>query len=173
MIGQLRDLTLNRDGTQNITVTVKADFRQEFDKLNGQELSIEIKKYRRRRSLDANAFCWALCADIGKAMTPPLPKEDVYRKAIRDVGEYVPLPIREDAIEAFAEKWSHNGVGWFAETIGNSKLPGYKLVFAYYGSSTYDTKQMSILIDHLVDDAEQIGITIPLGRAEIERLKGD
>lgn len=171
MIGQLRDLTLNRDGTQNITVTVRADFRQDFDRLNGQELSIEIKKNRKKRSLDANAFCWALCAEIGRALTPPLPKEDVYRRAIRDVGDYVPLPIREDAVEAFAEKWSHNGTGWFAEVIDKSKLPGYMLVFAYYGSSTYDTRQMSTLIDHLVDDAQQMGLTIPLGKTEMERLK--
>ena len=173
MIGQLRDLTLNRDGTQNITVTVRADFREEFDRLKDQELNVEIKRYRRKRSLDANAMCWALCSDIGRAMSPPLPKEEVYRRAIRDVGEYVPLPIREDAVETFTERWAHNGTGWFTDIIGSSKLEGYKLVFAYYGSSTYDTKQMSVLLDHLVDDAQQIGITIPLGKAELERLKGE
>ena len=57
--------------------------------------------------------------------------------------------------------------------IDDSKIPGYKLVFAYYGSSVYDTEEMSTLIDYLVDDAEQMGIPIPLGKEEMERLKAD
>lgn len=171
MIGTLRDLTINRDGTQNVTVTVQGDFRAAFDSLSGKPLDVEIKPHREKRSRDANAFCWALCTDIGNAMRPPLPKEAVYRKAIRDVGEYEPLPIRADAVDTFLERWATKGTGWFAEIIDDSKLPGYKLVFAYYGSSTYNTQSMARLIDYLVDDAEQMGIPIPAGKAELEQLK--
>ena len=173
MRGKLRDLTMNRDGTQNITVTVTADFRGSFDRLREKDLDIEIKQHREKRSNDANAFCWALCTEIGNAMTPPMTKEAVYQKAIRDVGEYEPLPIREDAVETFRQRWKAKGSGWFAEVIDDSKIPGYKLVFAYYGSSTYDTKSMSRLIDHLIDDAEQMEIMIPLGKKDVERLKND
>jgi DNA mismatch repair protein MutL len=55
MIGKLKDLTMNRDGTQNITLTVNADFREEFDELANGEIKVEIKKYNPARSLDANA----------------------------------------------------------------------------------------------------------------------
>ena len=170
MIGELRDLTMNRDGRQNVTVTVSSDFREEYDHLKGKPIRVEIKKYSKQRSLDANNFCWALCTEIGNALKPPLPKEDVYRRAIRQVGEYEPLPIKEEAVETFQNRWAKGGVGWFAEIIDNSKLPGYKLVFAYYGSSTYDTKAMSRLIDYLVDEMEQMGLSIPLGKEEQERL---
>lgn len=173
MIGKLRDLTLNRDRTQNITVTVSADFRNEFDRLKDKDLDIEIKQHREKRSQDANSFCWALCTQIGNAIYPPKPKEEVYKEAIRDVGEYEPLPIRDEAVETFQRRWAAKGTGWFADVVDDSKLPGYKLVFAYYGSSTYDTKSMSRLIDHLVDDVEQMGLLIPLGKKELERLKGD
>lgn len=173
MRGKLKDLTMNRDRTQNITVTVNADFREKFDQLMDKDLDIEIKVHREKRSQDANAFCWALCTQIGNALYPPKPKEDVYREAIRDVGEYEPLPIREDAVTTFQLRWAAKGTGWFADVIDDSKLAGYKLVFAYYGSSTYDTKSMSRLIDHLIDDAEQMGLQIPLGKKDVERLKGD
>ena len=173
MRGKLRDLTMNRDGTQNITVTVQADFRELFDKLKDKDLDVEIKQHREKRSQDANAFCWALCTLIGNALYPPKPKEDVYREAIRNVGEYEPLPIKENAVETFQRRWAAKGTGWFAEFLDDSKLPGYKLVFAYYGSSTYDTKAMSRLIDHLIDDADQMGLMIPLSKAELERLKND
>lgn len=170
MLGTLKDLTINRDGTQNITVTVDSDFLTAFDGLSGVEVDIEIKRHRRKRSLDANAFCWAMCKDIGDAMTPPIPKEDVYRAAIRDVGDYYPLPIREDKVEAFQQIWSKNGTGWFADVTDKSKTPGYVLVFAYYGTSTYDSKQMSRLIDYLVQDMNAMGIPIPMGKAEQARL---
>lgn len=173
MRGKLRDLTINRDRTQNITVTVGADFRETFDKLADKVVDIEIKPHREKRSRNANDFCWALCTDIGNALRPPLPKETVYRRAIKEVGEYEPLPIKDEAVETFQKRWAEKGTGWFAEVVDDSKLKGYKLVFAYYGSSTYDTKAMSRLIDYLVDDAEQMGLVIPLDETEIGHLKKD
>lgn len=173
MIGKLKDLTRNMDGSWNLTVTVNGDCRAIWDKLHTKDVDIDLKQHRDKRSRAANDFCWALCTDIGKALRPPLPKEEVYRRAIRDVGEYEPFPVKETAVERFQTRWAEKGVGWFADVIDDSKLPGYKLVFAYYGSSTYDTKAMSILIDYLVDDAEQMGLAIPLGKEEMERLKND
>ena len=173
MKGKLKDLTRNMDGSWNLTVTVNGDCRAIWDKYREKDVDVDVKQYREKRSLTANAFCWSLCSDIGKALRPPIPKEEVYRKAIRDVGEYEPLPVKEAAVERFQNRWAGKGVGWFADVIDDSKIPGYKLVFAYYGSSVYDTEEMSTLIDYLVDDAEQMGIPIPLGKEEMERLKAD
>ena len=161
MTGRLKDLTVNRDGTQNITVTVTADFSKTFDALKDKDVSVEIKKATKRRSKDANAMCWAMCADIGNAMRPPLPKEEVYRQAIRDVGEFEPLPIKAEAVETFRQRWAEKGVGWFADVIDDSKLPGYKLVFAYYGSSTYDTKEMSTLLEGTLSEMDQLNLQRP------------
>lgn len=173
MIGKLRDLTINRDKTQNVTVTVGADFREMFDCLKDKQVDITIKPHREKRSKSANDFCWALCTDIGNAMHPPIPKEEVYRRAIKDVGEYEPLPIKDEAVESFLTRWAYKGIGWFAEVVDDSKLKGYKLVFAYYGSSTYSKDAMSRLIDYLVQDAEQMGVFIPMGKTEIEQMKGE
>ena len=64
--------------------------------------------------------------------------------------------------------WEHNGIGWQAETMP-SKLPGCTNVILYYGSSTYDTAQMSRLIDLIVQDCDALGIETK-DPAEIDRL---
>ena len=170
MEGRLTGFSLNRDGSQNITVTVTADFGTMYDELKDHTVEVEIKKATKKRSKDANAMCWALCSDIGNALRPPVPKEEVYRKAIKDVGDYEPLPIKDEAVETFQRRWASKGTGWFAEVIDDSKLPGYKLVFAYYGSSTYDTASMSRLLDYLVQDAREMGLAIPASKEQEEML---
>lgn len=116
----------------------------------------ELKKKPKKRSLNANAFCWELCTRIGAAVG--ISKEEVYRNSIRNVGEFTPIPIKAEAVEEFQRIWSTHGVGWFADVIDDSKIPGYKKLFAYHGSSTYDTAQMARLIDNLVQDANALGI---------------
>lgn len=116
----------------------------------------ELQRVRKKRSLDANNYCWALASEIAKVVG--ITKEDVYRRNIKDVGEYTPLPIKADAVEEFQRIWKGHGTGWFAEIVDDSKIPGYKLVFAYHGSSTYDTAQMSRLIESLIQDAQAVGI---------------
>ena len=158
MRGALIDLAIGLNGRQRITVEIPGDFREEYERLKGGDVSVEIKKYRKGRSLDANSYCWVICQKIGNAITPPIPKEDVYRQAIRDVGVFEPLPIKNDAVESFNRRWGSQGIGWFVDVIDDAKFEGYKRVFAYYGSSTYDTKEMSILIDHLVSEAKELDI---------------
>ena len=140
MRGRLVDMSIGMNRKYRVTVELDIDYREAFDQLKGKELDIEIRRHRERRSRDANAFCWALCSEIGKALFPPMDKEDVYKRAIRAVGEYEPLPIKEEAVCTFQERWADKGTGWFADVIDDSKLPGYKLLFAYYGSQSRDGK---------------------------------
>lgn len=128
------------------------------------ELSIQAEKKRKKRSLDANDYLWVLCTRIaeklqdGKTMVT---KEEVYRRHIEAVGKYEPLAIAENAVERFSMVWQRNGTGWLTKVI-DSKLNGCKKVFAYYGSSVYDTKEMSRLIDSVIEDCRALGIeTMP------------
>ena len=170
MKGRLKEILRLAGGEWVISLTTRNDPRKQYDRLKDFDIEFELKKATNPRSKDANAFCWAMCSDIGKAITPPVPKEEVYRKAIREVGEYEPLPIRNDAVETFQERWSEKGTGWFAEVIDDSKLKGYKLVFAYYGSSTYDTAAMSRVIEYLKDEMEQMGLPLKMSKEDEERM---
>jgi len=116
------------------------------------------KKEKKHRSLDANSMMWSLCEQIARKIGST--KVEVYRNQIREVGVYTPLPIKDNAVEAFSALWAGHGLGWFVDIVDNSKLRGYKLVFAYAGSSTYDTKQMSRLIDNIVQDAKALEIDV-------------
>lgn len=122
---------------------------------------LEIKEHREKRSQDANAYAWVLIGLLTEAMG--IPPVEVYHSAIQSIGgNYEVLPVREDAAEKFRRVWSSQGLGWPCEDLGPSKIPGYRNVMAYYGSSTYDTKQMSQLIDSLIQDCKALDIeTLP------------
>ena len=166
MTGRLRDLTVNRDGTQNVTVTVSSDFTKTFDALKDKEISIEIKKASKGRSKDANAFCWALCSDIGKAITPPQDKESIYRMAIKAVGVYMELEMLAWDVRKVRQRWEEHGTGWFVEVVDDSKLVGHKLVHLYFGSSTYTVDEMRVLLEWLTDQCRQMDLAIPLSKKD-------
>jgi hypothetical protein len=123
---------------------------------NVELLDIEAKKHREKRSLDANAYCWVLLGKLAENMN--MKSEEIYKMEIKDIGVYEVLPIRDIAVDKFKEAWAKNGIGWVCEEIGKSKLQGYTNIKAYYGSSTYDNKQMSRLIDSIVEDCKLQGI---------------
>lgn len=174
MTGRFASAALATGSAQTtVILDVFGDHAADIEALGKKTLDIEIKAHREKRSVRANALCWELCTQIGRALTPPLPKEDVYRDAIRAVGEYDQYYIREEALEAFMETRKLLGVGWFSDVVGDAPLRGWVEVFAYKGSSTYDTKAMSTLIDYLVDQAEQMGLQIAYDLREIEQIKED
>ena len=123
-----------------------------------KEYKIELGKVRKKRSLNANGYMWELCEQIAQKLN--ITKEDVYLQAIKDVGVFQTVEINGKAENTLKYSWSLHGIGWIAETVDNSKRDGFKIVNLYYGSSTYNTKQMSRLIDHIVQDAKAVGIEV-------------
>lgn len=164
MIGWLKDLTVNRDGTQNVTVTVSADFSETYDELKDTAVTVEIKRYRKHRSRDANAYAWVLIDQITEKLQQKEPKAgwrpiDVYRNAIREIGGVSTIiGIRTDAVETFRRNWEANHLGRQVEIIDGSGKAGWSNVRVFWGSSEFDTAQMSRLISSLIQDAEALGI---------------
>lgn len=168
MQGTLKDLTMNRDGSQNITVTVSSDFRAAFDELKDADVEIEIKKHHKRRSRTANAYAWVLIDQIAKKMD--IDKEEVYREAIRSIGGVSSIVcVHNKALEMLEGSWQMRGLGWFTERLDSNE--GFTNIVLYYGSSSYDSKQMSSLVNHLVQDAEALGIPT-MTENELERMVG-
>lgn len=116
----------------------------------------EIVKEKKKRSLDANGFCWSLCAQIAEAVG--ITKEEVYRAAIKEGNQYMPLTLIHGAADNFSRIWANKGIGWVTEVLDES-TDGV-LIAAYYGSSSYDTKQMAVLIDRLIQDAKALDIDV-------------
>ena len=97
---------------------------------NENKLNIELKKYRAKRSLDSNAYMWTLAEKIAEKLG--IPKIEVYKDAINEVGQCEVVPIKDEAVDTFINAWKHNGQGWLCEIIGKSKLKGYTNITVYY-----------------------------------------
>ena len=131
---------------------------------------LTIKEHRNKRSLDANAYFWELVGQLADALR--ITPKEIYRQAIQNIGgNYEIIPIKAEAADKFKEAWEKNGLGWPCVDIGASKIPGYRNLKAYYGSSTYDTRQMSLLIDHIVQDCKAVGIDTR-SKEELDSLLG-
>lgn len=126
-------------------------------KMKPKAYELTVKEHRKKRSLDANAYAWVLIGKLADAMR--ISPAEVYTNAIQNIGgNYEVIPIREEAVDKFTEVWKKQGLGWPCVDMGPSKLPGYRNLRAYYGSSTYDTRQMSLLIDALIQDCKALDI---------------
>ena len=135
--------------------------RQVIDSLKeGKAYDVEIKEHREKRSLDANAYFWVLADRLAEKTR--IPKTDIYRSYIREIGgNHEVVCVADSAVEKLRSGWERNGLGWQTDTMP-SRLPGCARVVLYYGSSTYDTAQMSRLIDLIVQDCREQGIeTLP------------
>lgn len=120
-----------------------------------QDKKYEVKEYKTKRSLDSNAYCWVLLGKLQEKLK--IPKEEIYRDLIKNIGSYEIIPVKNEAVEKFRKAWSKNGIGWITETT-KSKLEGYTNVITYYGSSSYNTAEMSKLIELIVQECQQLGI---------------
>lgn len=143
-----------------LTFEVDADSKtifQIYDELNATgKLSIKIGKYKQKRSLDANAYCWVLISRLAEKLN--IPKTDIYRAAIKEIGgNSDTVCIQDKAVDSLRDGWQRNGIGWLTETIP-SKIEGCTNVILYYGSSTYDKGQMSRLINNIVEECKLQGI---------------
>ena len=169
--GKLREIIPLAGGEWIVSFVTRTHPGALFDSLKDKPVDIEIKKASKGRSRDANAMCWALCHDIGNAMTPPLAKEDVYRMAIKAVGVYTQTPLIAWDVDKVRQRWESHGTGWFLEVVDDAPgLVGHKVVNLYYGSSTYTVNEMRLLLDWLVDQAMQMEIPIPLSKQDEEDL---
>ena len=122
-----------------------------------KEYSLVIDKAVKKRSNDANRYFWELVGKLSEKIN--VSPEDIYRTYIKDIGgNYEVLPIKDEAVDTWKSIWRQRGIGWQCDVIGESKLRGYTNVICYYGSSTYNSKQFSRLIDFCIQDCKTQGI---------------
>ena len=144
-------------GNTLVTFALNENAREMVDELKCHEkLTVKVGKFKNKRSLDANAYCWVLIGKIAEKTN--VPKNEVYREAIRGIGgNYEIVCVKEEAADSLRSGWERNGIGWCTDTM-LSKLDGCTNVMLYYGSSTYDAEQMSRLIENILQDCKALGI---------------
>lgn len=167
-------INFNKDYKTNkvlLTLMLNTEDIEEIERLSiVDKLNIIIKKFFRKRSLDANAYCWVLCDKIAKELSKDgtvLTKENIYQDRILQIGTFEPMIIEERAFENFKRIWEKQGLGFLVQEV--SKKDKCVKIHCYYGSSTYNTKEMSLLINLLVQLAESLNIETKT-EAEIKSL---
>ena len=155
-----------------ISIELDSYYRQDvYNAVNAISASdkpfiLSLEQQKRRRSLNANAYCWVLCQKIAEKVGAT--KETVYRKNISEVGSFEVVEVSSAAVARFIKRWHGNGLGWIAEPYQEKN--GFTTIIAYYGSSTYSTAEMARLIDALISEAKAVGVET-LTPDELERLK--
>lgn len=159
------------EGSYTVTFYTKKSPIHLYEELqNVKEIDVEAKKHRNKRSLDANAYCWVLCDKIAKELSKDgtvITKEQVYKDAILQIGTFEPMILELKAYDNFKRIWEKQGLGFLVQEV--SKKDKCVKVHCYYGSSTYNSKEMSLLIELIVGLAESLNIETK-SQAEIDSL---
>ena len=166
LTGKIKDLNIDyRTGEALLTLSVaqKQSAMNCYDELHDTDkLSIKIDQHREKRSLNANNYAWKLLTEIGNKLK--ISKEDAYFKALKDYGQSEMISVKAHIkLDQYIK---------YYEEVGESTLNGtlFKHYKVYKGSSEFDKQEMSIFIDGVVQEAENLGIDVRTPD-EIARLK--
>lgn len=153
-------LQTNEDNQCEIVLTTKenrftvqkqaVELKQIIDK--GKELSVEIKQHREKRSLDANGYMWVLLSKIADIIKST--KDEVYLTMLERYGVFTHVIVKPNVVDKVKQEW--RTVRELGEVTINGKT-GIQLQ-CFFGSSTYDTKEMSVLIDGVVSECKELSI---------------
>ena len=119
-------------------------FEQDKDKV------FEIKEFKRRRSLNANSYAWHLLTDLANALR--MSKDDTYVLMLERYGQSELVSVRADIdVRGYFKYYKEVGSG----RVNGNEFTHYKVM---KGSSEFDSKEMAIFIDGIVDECQQFGI---------------
>lgn len=150
-------------GTRKWLITFETEEAPDvFDTTRDKDLTLEVKPYKEKRSGNANKLLWGCLGDIAAALRAD--KWDIYLMMLKRYGQYTYVCVPPNAVEMTKKQWRE------CEEIGNININGREAVqmLCYFGSSTYDTKQFSILLDGVIGEMKEMGLNTPTS-AEMQR----
>ena len=166
IVGANIDFKTNKP-TITFEINEKHDFGMIVDELKDcEKLSIEVKQYREKRSLNANAYAWLLIGKIADVLRAS--KDEIYFRLLKRYGQSELISVLSHIpIEHYVK---------YYEEAGESELNGKMFTHyrVYKGSSEFDSREMSIFIDGVVSEAKNLDIQTetPEQLAKIKSLWG-
>lgn len=114
------------------------------------DLVFEIKPYKEKRSKNANSYAWVLIGKIADALRSS--KDEVYLEMLKRYGQ--------GELVSVVSSINVRGLFKYYEVAGETTLngKGFTHYRVFKGSSEYDTREMSVLIDGIVSEAKLLGI---------------
>lgn len=147
---------------RKILIELETDGRlEDIEKLQGKDLDITFKVHREKRSLDANAFLWSCLGKMGGVLNEPI--YDMYLYSLEKYGKFIHVQVIENAYEDLKRMWRHTKI--IDDFIGLNPITGekekYLEVLCFFGSSNYNSKEFSRLLEGVISDMEQMGLERP------------
>ena len=120
-----------------------------------EKLSIKAGKYRKKRSLDANATLWLCIGRIAEALRAD--KWDIYLQMLKRYGKFTHICVKENAVEAVKRQWRET------EEVGRLTINGQTAVqlLCFFGSSTYNAAEFTVLLDGVISEMKEMGLETP------------
>ena len=125
-------------------------------------LVVKIEPVKKKRSLDSNAYCWVLIGQIADILRAS--KEEVYFNMLKNYGQSTVVSVLSEInVTGFFKYYEEFGKG----EVNGKDFTHYKV---YKGSSEFDTKEMAVLLDGVISEAEALGIDSRTPE-EVEKMK--
>lgn len=165
--GRLTSVTKDiLSGKLNVTFQIDTEPVEELNVLGRMEqIDILAEKHKKKRSNDANGLLWYCLGEIAKSMSPPADKWDVYLDMLKHYGQYTYICVKPNVVDAMKAQWRE------CEVVGEIDINGQQAVqmLCYFGSSTYDSKQFSVLLEGVIGEMKNLGLTPPTPK-ELRRV---
>ena len=118
----------------------------------------DIVPHKEKRSVNANALLWKMLGEIATALRTD--KWSVYLTMLKRYGTFTYICVKPKAVEAVKKQWRE------CEVIGDITINGDPAVqmLCYYGSSTMNTKEFSVLLDGVISEMKEMGLETPSDR---------
>lgn len=148
----INGLARGMGGELLLTLSLAPNYIEELTRLKDEKLAVKIDKHRNRRSVNANAYAWVLINKIAEKMR--MSKDYVYQLMLKRYGQGTVISVLTDKLPDVQRELDY----W--EIHGYGKVNGREFTHIRFwvGSSKYNTKEMSVFIDGIVDEAKELSI---------------
>ena len=162
------NIQYDKDMKLQIVLNTKQDVREEVRELQelitkGKELTAEIKVLRKHRSLDSNAYLWVLLSEMANVLHTT--KDELYLQALDRYGVFTFVVVKPNVVERVKSEWRTTRE--LGEVTINGKT-GIQMQ-CFFGSHSYDQKEMCTLLDGVVQECKDMGIST-ITKSEIELM---
>ena len=120
-----------------------------------REQVFDVSPHKEKRSLNANALLWMCLGEMASALRAD--KWDVYLQMLKRYGTYTHICVHPKAVEAVKKQWRE------VEEVGRGTVNGVESVqlLCYFGSSTMNSKEFSVLLDGVISEMKEMGLPTP------------
>lgn len=147
--------TLKGMGYINLVIPIPLSEEEEINKIDPEkQYVVEVKQKRNSRSLDANAALWVLLGEMSVKLKTS--KDELYLEMLSRYGVFTHVVVKPAVVDRVKAEW--RTVRVLGEVVINGQT-GIQLQ-CYFGSSTYDTQEFTRLLDGVISDAKELGITL-------------